>query len=60
VTLGLCSQLELDLAVERASHRREKLMGKAVKKGETLKPIEEPTPKIAEEDVVHASDSSDR
>lgn len=40
VTLGLCSQLELDLAVERASHRRDKLI-KKVEKGETLKPIEE-------------------
>jgi hypothetical protein len=42
VTLGLCSQLELDLAVERASHRRDKLI-KKVEKGETLKPIDETT-----------------
>ncbi len=41
VTLGLCSQIELDLAVERASHRRDRLMKKVEKKGETLKPIEE-------------------
>src|SRR6202789_1372313 len=41
VTLGLCSQIELDLAVERASHRRERLMKKVEKKGESLKPIEE-------------------
>jgi uncharacterized protein len=41
VTLGLCSQLELDLAVERASQRRERLTVKSVKKGETLKPIGE-------------------
>src|SRR6516225_8826413 len=40
VTLGLCSQLELDLAVERASHRRDRLIKRA-EKGETLKPIEE-------------------
>ncbi len=40
VTLGLCSQLELDLAVERASHRRDKLI-KRVEKGESLKPIAE-------------------
>jgi hypothetical protein len=40
VTLGLCSQLELDLAVERASHRRDKLI-KRPEKGETLKPIAE-------------------
>ena len=41
VTLGLCSQLELDLAVERASLRRERQAVKSVKKGETLKPIGE-------------------
>jgi len=41
VTLGLCSQIELDLAVERASHRRERMMKKTDKHGETLKPIEE-------------------
>jgi hypothetical protein len=40
VTLGLCSQLELDLAVERASYRRDRLI-KRTEKGETLKPIEE-------------------
>ena len=43
VTLGLCSQLELDLAVERASHRKERMASRLVKKGETLKPIEEST-----------------
>ena len=32
VTLGLCSQIELDLAVERASHRRERLVKKTEKK----------------------------
>ncbi|HTT85577.1 MAG TPA: cell cycle transcriptional regulator TrcR [Rhizomicrobium sp.] len=41
VTLGLCSQLELDLAVERASQRRDKQMGRIVRPGETLKPIDE-------------------
>jgi hypothetical protein len=44
VTLGLCSQLELDLAVERASQRRERLPVKVTKKGETLRPIEETVP----------------
>jgi hypothetical protein len=43
VTLGLCSQLELDLAVERAAHKKERQMAKTVRKGETLKPIEEST-----------------
>ena len=43
VTLGLCSQLELDLAVERAAQKKERQMAKAVHKGETLRPIEETT-----------------
>jgi uncharacterized protein len=41
VTLGLCSQLELDLAVSRANQKRERQIKKAVKRGERLKPIEE-------------------
>jgi hypothetical protein len=41
VTLGLCSQLELDLAVERASQRKERQVARAAKPGETLKPIQE-------------------
>jgi len=41
VTLGLCSQLELDLAVSRANVKRERALKRAAKKGETLKPIEE-------------------
>ena len=47
VTLGLCSQLELDMAVERAAVRRERLIKKTLKKGETLKPIEESTAELA-------------
>src|SRR5271168_4915734 len=43
VTLGLCSQLELDMAVERAAVRRDRLIKKSLKKGESLKPIEETT-----------------
>ena len=43
VTLGLCSQLELDLAVERASQKKERQMAKVVRKGESLKSIEEST-----------------
>ena len=52
VTLGLCSQLELDLAVERAAQKKERQMAKTVRKGETLKPIEETTaePALAEAD----------
>ncbi len=41
VTLGLCSQIELDLAVERAAHRRDRLVKKVEKKGESLMPIDE-------------------
>jgi hypothetical protein len=41
VTLGLCSQLELDLAVTRANQRHERQIRKAEKRGERLKPIEE-------------------
>ena len=43
VTLGLCSQLELDLAVERAHQRRERAAKRAGKGGQTLKSIEETT-----------------
>ncbi|HEY2068662.1 MAG TPA: cell cycle transcriptional regulator TrcR [Rhizomicrobium sp.] len=43
VTLGLCSQLELDLAVQRASAKRERADKRAAKKGDVLKPIAETT-----------------
>ncbi len=43
VTLGLCTQFELDLAVERAGQRRDRAAKRAGKAGETLKPIEETT-----------------
>ena len=39
VTLGLCSQLELDLAVSRVSLKRERALKRAAKTGETLKPL---------------------
>jgi len=42
VTLGLCSQLELDLAVQRAADKRARAMKRAGA-GEVLKPIEETT-----------------
>jgi hypothetical protein len=41
VTLGLCSQLELDLAVERASQKKERMIKRSEVKGESLKPIGE-------------------
>lgn len=43
VTLGLCSQLELDLAVTRAAAKRERAIKRAEKAGATLKPISETT-----------------
>ncbi|HEX4293284.1 MAG TPA: cell cycle transcriptional regulator TrcR [Rhizomicrobium sp.] len=52
VTLGLCSQLELDLAVTRANVKRERAAKRAAKAGATLKPIEEPA-------AVIVPDSSD-
>jgi hypothetical protein len=41
VTLGLCSQIELDFVVLRASQRKPSTRG--VKKAESLKPVEETT-----------------
>ena len=41
VTLGLCSQLELDLAVARAGAKRDRATKRAEKKGESLRPISE-------------------
>lgn len=57
VTLGLCSQLELDLAVERAAQRRDRQTVKSVKKGETLKPIGEAL-EIAEEAIPAEAENS--
>ncbi|HEY1707679.1 MAG TPA: cell cycle transcriptional regulator TrcR [Rhizomicrobium sp.] len=54
VTLGLCSQLELDLAVTRATQKRERAEKRAVKKGTTLKPLSETAPP-----AVISADSSD-
>ena len=41
MTLGLCSQLELDLAVSRAGAKQERAQKRAAKKGATLKPVSE-------------------
>jgi hypothetical protein len=43
VTLGLCSQLELDLAVSRAGAKHERAQKRAAKKGASLKSISETT-----------------
>ena len=39
VTLGLCSQLELDLAVSRAAARQERAIKRAAKAGTTILPL---------------------
>jgi hypothetical protein len=54
VTLGLCSQLELDLAVTRVNQRRERQEKKAAKMGGTLKPIDGASPSGHVED--HTAD----
>ncbi|HEX4303727.1 MAG TPA: cell cycle transcriptional regulator TrcR [Rhizomicrobium sp.] len=50
VTLGLCSQLELDLAVSRASAKRERAVKRAEKRGDTIKPVSETTGAAASSD----------
>ena len=66
VTLGLCSQLELDFAVQRAADKRDRAVKRAARRGETLKPIAETTGAAraaaevkAEEDEADADHSSD-
>jgi hypothetical protein len=44
VTLGLCTQLELDLAVTRATQKRERAAKRAAKTGGTIKPVEDHAP----------------
>jgi uncharacterized protein len=44
VTLGLCSQLELDLAVSRAAVKKERAQKRAAKAGATLKPVVDAPP----------------
>ncbi|HVZ68717.1 MAG TPA: cell cycle transcriptional regulator TrcR [Rhizomicrobium sp.] len=56
VTLGLCSQLELDLAVARVSQRRERQAKKAAKMGGTLKPVDD---SIAEEPIEEQAGSDE-
>jgi hypothetical protein len=43
VTLGLCSQLELDLAVARVAAKHDRAQKRAARKGASLKPISETT-----------------
>jgi hypothetical protein len=44
VTLGLCTQLELDLAVTRATQKRERAAKRAARTGGTIKPVEDQAP----------------
>src|SRR6185312_6737169 len=44
VTLGLCTQLELDLAVTRATQKRERAVKRAEKAGGTIKPVADNAP----------------
>ena len=55
MTLGLCSQIELDLAVERASVRRDRMIKKVERKGDSLKPIDDSP--ATEETVDEAEES---
>jgi hypothetical protein len=48
VTLGLCSQLELDLAVSRVAAKHERAQKRASRKGASLKTIAETTAPAAD------------
>ena len=65
VTLGLCTQLELDLAVTRANARRERALKRAAKTGAapgaTLKPVADappPAPVVAEDSADQPEDET--
>ncbi len=60
VTLGLCSQLELDLAVTRANVKRERAIKRAAKAGATLKPVEDPAPAIVADSSDEPADEDQR
>ena len=61
VTLGLCSQLELDLAVSRAAGKKERALKRAAKAGATLKPVQDaPQPAPETPAPVISEDSSDQ
>ena len=51
VTLGLCTQLELDLAVTRATQKRERAEKRAARAGQPLKPLRDavPAPAVIED-----------
>ena len=66
VTLGLCSQLELDMAVTRTSVKREKAAKRSTDRDEILRPVEDilihapqPTPQPDDEMPAHAAATTD-
>jgi hypothetical protein len=64
VTLGLCSQLELDLAVSRAEAKRERAEKRAAKAGTTILPVNDqpgsPSAEpVAEEPLAQPEDDSE-
>jgi hypothetical protein len=56
VTLGLCSQIELDFAVARAGAKQDRALKRAEKRGETIRPISET---IAENAVPASTPAAD-
>src|ERR1700744_4690667 len=59
VTLGLCSQLELDLAVSRAAAKHARAEKRNARKGATLKPVSESRAPPADVQEADADTSSD-
>lgn len=59
VTLGLCTQLELDLAVERASDRKERATRRTTAPGESLRSIEETTAGLHGDDAAEEAVQED-
>jgi hypothetical protein len=60
VTLGLCSQLELDLAVSRASAKRDRIIQRTGKIGTTITPLSDgplPAPEPEEDEGPSEDDS---
>jgi len=61
VTLGLCTQLELDLAVTRATQRKQRAEKKAARRGDVLKPVSETTAGMGEhEQEAHEPEMSEQ
>ena len=52
VTLGLCSQLELDMAVSRAATKRDRAIQRAAKAGTTIMPLSDMPGHVAEPEAV--------